>query len=261
MKKIIVILFILLLSACDKDSTESVENKVEAKQTTEVNKTETEKQDKQTAEKEAVDDHHGHNHGPEGGEVKQTLEGLGYVKLDEPYATENTEKVVVYEFFGYLCGHCNSFEPQMSKWADNKPEYVEIIRVPLNFQQGWDVLQQGYLTASSMGIADETHAKLFAAIHKERKFFRTIEDLASWYADNSKVNKEEFLSTAQSFIIDSQQRKADKMGFIMKITGTPTIVINGKYKPTNNLKSREDVLKVMTILVEKEAKEMGLINP
>jgi thiol:disulfide interchange protein DsbA len=253
----IILLILLFLVSCNKESNEvtetitSEEPKVESSETIE----DTEATEIETAN-EADASHAGHDHAQ-----KANPNDLPYVELDTPYVTENNSKVVVYEFFGYLCGHCYDFEPQMTKWADNKPDYVEVIRVPLNFQQGWGVLQQGYLTASSMGIADENHAKLFAAIHKQRQNFRTIEELAAWYAENSDVSKEEFLSTAQSFIIDSQQRKADKMGHVMKITGTPTIVINGKYKPTNKLKSRGDVLMVMTELVEMEAKTMGLLKP
>ena len=84
--------------------------------------------------------------------------------------------------------------------------------------------------------------------------------MAQWYADNSDVTKEEFLSTAQSFIIDSNVRKADKMGLLMQVTGTPTIIVNGKYKPNNTSRNREDVLKTMDELVEIEAKEMGIIG-
>jgi thiol:disulfide interchange protein DsbA len=252
----IVLLVLFFLVACGKEqnSISETEQKQSPKLESSAPKNDSNSEELNQAHSEN-DSHAGHDH------AQQTNPNeLPYIELDTPYATENDSKVVVYEFFGYLCGHCNNFEPQMSKWVENKPEYVEIVRVPLNFQQGWDVLQQGYLTAKSMGIADKTHSDLFAAIHKQRKSFRTIEDLASWYADNTGVSKEEFLSTAQSFIIDSQQRKADKMGYQMKVTGTPTIVVNGKYKPTNNQKSREDVLLVMTELVEKEAKQMGLIK-
>jgi thiol:disulfide interchange protein DsbA len=258
MKKLSVILLLLLaLVACNNESNETSDKVVNATPKVEdLNKSvDSNKAEIEETVSQEQDSHAGHDHAKEANPNESP-----YIELDSPYATENDTKVVVYEFFGYTCGHCYNFEPQMTKWAESKPDYVEIIRVPLNFQQGWEVLQQGYLTASSMGIADQTHAKLFEAIHKQRKNFRSIDQLASWYAENSSVSKEEFLSTAQSFIIDSQQRKADKMGYDMKITGTPTIVVNGKYKPTNNLKSREDVLMVMTDLVEKEAKEMGLIK-
>ncbi len=260
MKKLSVILVILFfLVACNKDSNDVAENAVTNNPKVESpTSSDTIKETELAEAKEEDTSHAGHDH--DHGQ-KSNPNDLPYVELSSPYATENANKVVVYEFFGYTCGHCFNFEPQMSKWAESKPDYVEIIRVPLNFQQGWGVLQQGYLTASSMGIADQNHADLFAAIHKERKKFRNIEELAAWYAGKSDVTKEEFLGTAQSFIIDSQQRKADKMGIEMKITGTPTIVVNGKYKPTNTAKSREDVLHVMTELVEKEAKKMGLIKP
>ncbi len=58
--------------------------------------------------------------------------GEDYELLANPYATDNNEKVVVYEFFGYTCPHCFTFEPFIDKWLENKPHYVKLERVPLN---------------------------------------------------------------------------------------------------------------------------------
>jgi len=189
------------------------------------------------------------------------VEGTDYTLLEPIYATEVDDKVLVYEFFGYSCPHCFYFEPFLEKWLENKPSYVKFERVPLNFQAGWDVLQQGYLTAQSMGISYYTHKKLFEAIHNDHKRFNSIDELAQWYADVANIDKEAFLSTAESFILDSKQRKADKMGFLMQVKGTPTIVVNGKYRPAKTIRDRDEIMKIVSFLVEKEAKEMGLLKP
>ena len=42
--------------------------------------------------------------------------GLHYTEINPPYPTKNSEKVVVYEFFGYMCPHCASFQPFMKSW-------------------------------------------------------------------------------------------------------------------------------------------------
>ncbi len=189
-----------------------------------------------------------------------TVEAGDYDIFDKPYATQNNEQVVVYEFFGYPCPHCYSFQPYMEEWLENKPDYVKLIRVPLNFQPGWDNLQQAYLTAEIMGIVEESHEKLFSAIHNDHKRFNSIDALAQWYADEIGINKEEFLSTADSFILDSKQRKADKMGFEMQVTSTPTVIVNGKLRVAKNIQNRDEIMKVLDFLVNKEAKEMGLVE-
>ena len=185
--------------------------------------------------------------------------GRDYDILEKPYATENAEQVVVYEFFGYTCPHCFYFEAFMDKWLETKPQHVKLQRVPLNFQPGWANLQQAYLTAEVMGLTEKSHTKLFEAIHNEHKRFNSIDELAEWFSKVVMVDKDEFLSTADSFILDSKQRKADKMGFQMQVTGTPTLVVNGKYKISNKIRNRDEIINIMRYLIEEEAKEMGLI--
>ncbi len=186
--------------------------------------------------------------------------GEDYDALDKPYDTGNDKKIVVYEFFSYACPHCFYFEPFINEWLQNKPDYVEFVRVPLNFQPSWEALQKAYLTAQSIGIAEKSHMKLFETIHEDHRKFKSIEELAQWYADEFDVNKNEFLSTADSFIIDSKQRKADKMGFYMQVTGTPALMINGKYRPAKNIRNRDEIINILSYLVELEAKSKGIIK-
>ena len=207
----------------------------------------------------AKNDHEGHAHG-ESASVDEPVKASDYDVFDKPIATDNSEQVVIYEFFGYTCPHCFTFQPYMEKWLENKPDYVKLVRIPLNFQPNWEVLQKAYFTAEIMGIAEKSHQKLFSAIHNDNKRFHSIEDLAQWYADEININKEEFLSTAESFILDSKQRKADNMGFKMQITSTPTVIVNGKLRASKHVHDREKLMQVLDFLVEKEAKEMGLIT-
>ncbi len=188
-------------------------------------------------------------------------EGEDYTVLQKPYATGIADKVVVYEFFGYMCPHCYHFEEFLKKFIDTQPDYAVLQRVPQSYHESWFVLQQGYLTAQMMDINnEEVHNNLFKAIHQQGKRFSTIEQLASWYAEQTGVDKDKFMSTADSFIIDSRQRQADKMGFLMQITSTPSMVVNGKYVVSKKVRNRDEVINITKFLVEKSAKEMGLIG-
>ena len=110
-----------------------------------------------------------------------------------------------------------------------------------------------------MGIVEKTHRAMFDAIHKEHIRFRTIEDVAKWYAQKFDVDEGAFLSTANSFMIDSKIRQGENMMRKMKITSTPSIIINGKYVPNKKvLKSFAGVLDLTSFVANKEAKAMGL---
>lgn len=239
------ILFItLFLVSCN--DTETKENKAPTTSTNTVTKNE----------------HEGHGH-DESTPVNGAVTSGDYDEFDKAYTTQNSDQVVVYEFFGYSCPHCFSFQPYMEKWLENKPDYVKLIRVPLNFfpnNDSWKILQQAYLTSELMGITEKSHQKLFNAIHNDHKRFNSIEELAQWYEDELGINKDEFLSTANSFLLDSKLRKADNMGLKMQVTSTPTLIVNGKLRPSKNIHDRDKVMEVLDFLVEKEAKEMGLIT-
>jgi thiol:disulfide interchange protein DsbA len=196
-----------------------------------------------------------------GGENKTYQLGNEYQQLASIYDTENTQQVVVYEFFSYACRHCYTFEPFMNKWLETKPDHVKLVRVPLYFNNpSWGVLQKGFLTAKSMGLVEKTHSQLFDALHTKNIRFNTINQLANWYANETGVNEQEFLSTANSFILDSNQRKADKMGALMQVTSTPTLVVNGKYFTSKGIHNRDEIMKIFNFLVEKEAQDMGLLS-
>lgn len=185
------------------------------------------------------------------------LVGKDYGVLSKEYDTESPNKVVVYEFFGYTCPHCFHFEPFIEPWAQSKADNVEFVKVPLNFNPSWSIYQQAYLTAKTMGVADQAHSALFKALHEQNKRFRSLEELAAWYEDETGVDKDKFISTADSFIIDANQIKADGMGAKMQITGTPTVIVDGKYKILPK-KDRAEEIKVLNFLIEKRAKEKGL---
>jgi len=185
--------------------------------------------------------------------------GIQYDVISPAWETNADDQVIVYEFFGYLCPHCSSFQPYMKKFEDSKADYVKVQRIPVVFQPMWKPYAQAYYTAEAMGIIEQTHEAMFKAIHVHRKQFRTIEEIAQWFADSFQVDKEAFLSTANSFMIDGLVRKSDTMMRAMAITSTPTVVVNGKFKPNaKKVRTRDGLMDVTNFLVAKEAKEMGL---
>ena len=192
---------------------------------------------------------------------KTYTKGVHYTELDPVYDTDSPEQVIVYEFFGYMCPHCSSFQPFIKPWHDKLPKNVKLVRVPVVFQPGWDILAKAYYTAETMGIIEKTHQPMFDAIHKQRKRFKSMEQIADWYAENFSVDRDAFLATANSFMIDSKVRQSNNMMRKMQVTSTPSLVINGKYKPNvKTLGSIPATLDLATYLSSQEASSMGLIK-
>ena len=63
----------------------------------------------------------------------------------------------------------------------------------------------------------------------------------------------DFVAASKSFSVDLKMRQADAQIIAMKVTGTPTLVVNGKYRLNNqNLPNPDDYIGVVKFLIAKE---------
>ena len=186
--------------------------------------------------------------------AEQYQEGVHYIKIDQPPAQVANGEVQLAEIFSYGCSHCNTFEPYMQAWIKNKPDYVKISRVPVTFgRKAWELMARGYVTADVLGIADQSHAPMMNAVWKESKQFRSVEDLADFYSQFG-IEKADFISNYNSFAVDSIMRKDQRDVGQFGITGTPTLVVDRRYRIQGNeqVPSFDDMLAVANFLIEKQ---------
>lgn len=180
-------------------------------------------------------------------------EGLHYFKIENASEIRG-DKVEVVEMFSYLCSHCNTFEPYVNSWAARIPEYVEFKRIPVVFGRGsWELYARAYATADVMNLPDEAHMAMMDRLWKERKVMRSLDEIADFYTGFG-ADKAKFLSTAESFAVDGKIRKDQQLVRAYGITGTPSMVVNGKYRISGNpsLPSFDAMLDVVDYLVEIE---------
>ena len=184
-------------------------------------------------------------------------EGLHYFEIDGAPAAANGPIEVV-EAFSYLCSHCATFDPYVEAWKKRLPENVEFRRLPVVFGRGsWELYARGYVTAQMMNIGDDAHAAMMDRLWNDKEIMRSMDELADFYAQFG-ADKEKFLATSRSFAVDSvlkkDQRKVQEWG----ITGTPSMVFNGKYRIAGNaaVPSFEVLLDVVDFLIEQETASM-----
>jgi len=175
-------------------------------------------------------------------------EGTHYFKLAQATAPSDNNSVEVTVVFSYLCSHCNALEPFIENWAKKKPENVKMNRIHVVFGRAHEVMARGYIAAEMTGIADVSHAAMMDAIWKQGKQFRSPEELADFYT-NFGVDKNRFLANYNSFAADSQLRRTNRDVQLFGVTGTPSIVVNRKYRVPNTAA----VMDVVDFLVAKES--------
>lgn len=180
-------------------------------------------------------------------------EGVQYKALT-PQPTDTGEKIEVLEFFWYGCPHCYTFEPYIQAWKKTKPANVEFARVPAIFRPDWEVQARTYYALSNMGVLEELHEKIFAAIHKKKKKLDKKEQLTDFVVQNG-VDRKKFEEQYNSFAVDTMVRKAKKKQTAFKIQGVPSIAVNGKYLSSGSMSgSYDNLIKILDYLVEKESK-------
>ena len=183
-------------------------------------------------------------------------EGVHYFKIGQIPAETGSDIVEVTEVFSYACSHCNTIDPYIQAWSKNKPDNVKLNRIPVVFgRKAWELMARGYIAAEMMGIVEESHIAMMDAIWKQGKQFRSMDELADFYAGFG-VEKSAFIAHFQSFALDSQLRKGQRDVQLFGIQATPSLVVNRKYRVTSSKDVRDfDVmLDVVDFLVAKETK-------
>lgn len=177
-----------------------------------------------------------------------------YEVLQPPQQTETGDRIEVVDVFWYGCPHCYTFLPMMEAYEEVKPEYVEIRRLPAVFRENWVAHARAFYTAMLLGVVDQTHRPLFEEIHEQRNPTDHREALAAFF-ERQGVDRTAFEQTWDSFAVESLVRKSVLMQQRYGITGTPSVVVNGKYRVTGRLAgSYDNVIRVVDALVERERK-------
>lgn len=175
-------------------------------------------------------------------------EGKDYVVLAEQVTPADPNKIEVAEVFSYLCSHCYHFDPLVKAWIKKQPTDVALVQTHASFNQNWPVYQRAYYTILALGVKDKVHEAIFNTTfvaHKEMLNAEAWADFLSLYG----VDKQKTLSTYNSFGVNSQIKQADKRVRDYKVTGTPTVVVDGRFKVLAS--KQEDILKVAQFLVDK----------
>ena len=190
---------------------------------------------------------------------EQYQEGVHYELIEPTVHTGISDKVVVSEFFSYGCGHCFNFEPLLESFETRLPEGVVVQRIPViwNNNAGMKLLAKTYYAAQILDVLDPVHGAMFNAIHRQRKRIATPEAVRAVFI-NSGVDGKKFDRAFKSFGTDSMVRQAAARTEGSRINGTPSLMVNGKYRiDTRQAGGQANMLKIAAFLADKELARMN----
>jgi protein dithiol oxidoreductase (disulfide-forming) len=195
-------------------------------------------------------------------------EGRDYVTLRQAQRTNVAPgKIEVLEVFSYGCPVCNSFQPTMELLKKSLPANAQLAYLPAAFNKAedWPMFQRAWFAAQALGIADRTHQQMFDAVWKTGELATvdaqnrlkspqpSIEQAARAYARWTGVKEADFLAMARSFTVDGKMRAADQQVLAMQVPGTPCLIVNGRYRIADSIRSATQLIPLVRFLVEKDS--------
>ena len=186
--------------------------------------------------------------------VDKYLADTHYQDVKESVDT-GTDKILVTAFFWYGCPHCEKFEAPLNKWKSNLPNDVMLEKMPAVWSEAMVLHAQLFYLAESMENSHDIHFRMF----KETIAIRAEKDLAVQQAHFAKVfgefglSQDEFKQKLFSSKVKSQTQNAIKLMKASGLTGTPSVVVNGKYLVLGrSVPTAEGVLDIADYLIGKE---------
>jgi thiol:disulfide interchange protein DsbA len=198
-------------------------------------------------------------------------EYAGYLTLPSSQPTDTGRKIEVIEFFAYYCPHCYAFEPQLSAWVKKQGDNIVFKRVHVPRDANVAPQQRLFFTLEALGLLEQYHDKVFAAMHVERLRLNSDEQVFDWITKNG-IDRARFIDTYRSFGIQARLRRADTMMDAYRVDRWPVVVIDGRFltSPSHANENKADAgteaqqqqvaLQVMDTLVAKARAEKGMAD-
>ncbi|WP_109123620.1 thiol:disulfide interchange protein DsbA/DsbL [Dyella sp. C11] len=185
------------------------------------------------------------------GNAAPYTDGNEYVTLPAPnHRLSNDGKVEVVEVFSYGCIHCAHFAPVADQMRKQLPAGVKFKLLPAAFNDQWVPFARAYYAAEKLGAVEQTHLALFKAKFEDHYPISTLDELADFYAAHG-VKRDDFMRIASSDEVTQQIRKDAQLVQAWQVDGTPTLVIDGKYR-TANVKTLDELAAVTQWLAKRE---------
>ena len=138
------------------------------------------------------------------------------------------------------------------------PESGAVGSMPATFSQPWEVLAQLYYTAEALGVTEQVHAPIFAAIHDRGVNLTDPDLMAELFEREAGVAPADFRKVYSSFSVRSRVQQAHARGLAYRLSGTPTVIVDGTFRVDGRMAgSNTGILQVVDYLVAQRRGESG----
>ena len=161
-----------------------------------------------------------------------------YILIADNKGLEN-ERDQVIKFFSYACSHCYALDPFIEIFKKNNNN-INFKYVPAIFSDQMIPLAKLFFTLETMNLLPKLHESVYEVIHVDKKRIFTDEKIIKWAEENELINFVEFKKIYDSFDTNNKILYAKNLTIKSQITGTPYLMINGKYLTGPSLISKSN---------------------
>ena len=189
-------------------------------------------------------------------ETPRYEEGKQYTPLNTalPTSYRGDEIGEIFEFFSFSCIHCYRLEPGVERFLKEKPDNIRFTQIPVVFNERQKPEARAYYVAQLLKL-DGAGKAIFDENFVKKDYLRTDKDFAKFFTQFG-LSEDDYMAKAYSFAVDSLVNKSIRLTGESQISGTPAIIVNGKYQiDTGIVGGNEAALYAAQRLVQQEAKK------
>ncbi|MCD9032700.1 thiol:disulfide interchange protein DsbA/DsbL [Luteimonas sp. Y-2-2-4F] len=163
--------------------------------------------------------------------AEDPVEGVDYVAIPDgrPLAPLDG-KIEVVEIFSYACGHCADLQPLIEPWQRALPADVRFTYLPVAYRTN-DAFATAFFASQALGTLETTHQATFDAMHRNRRLpgNATTGEIA-WFYGQLGVDQARLEAAMASAETAEKLNAAHDFLRRSGAQGTPTLIINGRYR-------------------------------
>lgn len=139
-------------------------------------------------------------------------------------------KIEVVEIFGYWCHHCADFQPRLEAWKSKLPADVRVTYLPLPHGND-DAFARAFFASQAGGTLARTHDAIYQAVHRDSTLPKnpSIDELAAFFSQLG-LDGARLRGLMDSPAVVARLKPAWEFASRTGVEGTPTLIVNGKYR-------------------------------
>ncbi|WP_417346883.1 thiol:disulfide interchange protein DsbA/DsbL [Ferrimonas sp.] len=178
--------------------------------------------------------------------AQEFKEGVNYKVVD---GLSESKTPVIREFFSYYCGHCYRFDPAFKQITLALGDKIHVEKTHVSFNRdSWKLAAKGYYISEILGVSERTHKAFFELIQRDGKSINTDAELKQFFVAHG-VSAADYRKAAGSGDLKLKLADGDSRTMLARITGVPSVVVNGKYLIVNPGRTLADYVALVEYLM------------